>query len=280
MARIRRTYPETQAWCPTRPPDWRWQRALALVASGQFVSAKRDDAATCRAARFIRALKGYVSEWGVRNLTKKHPAIAMAVKLQQGDGLQQLELKARILARQTPVTIGRAMGLPASVVQTYGDLFFGIQDRLDAEVYIIYSVAGMPLNGQPSPQCLALVSAYLHGPAIIPAWLDYFAHADEHHDLRTPEGRSRASIALLIRTRALPYDAETNWSLVRRHWAIFLISNKTAPAVTVARAFAEKGVRNLAELPWRATAEPQFEVQAQQQKRHSRTSTYATSGVA
>jgi len=280
VPRCQMTNPRHAACDPARPPDWRWQRAAAIVAAGQHVSTKREDPPTCQAVRFIRALRRYVSDRGARVLTKRQPEIAMALKLHQGNPLRKLEIECRILARQTPAVIGRATSLPPSVVKAYGDLFYNVQDKLDASVYIIYAVVGMPVLGPVPAETLAMACAYLHGPQVIPAWMDYLVHAHEHHSLTTAEGRSRASIALLVQVYALPSDAKTGWSLVRTYPSLLEISTKPAPAVTVARAYCEKVARNLDAFPWRAPIEGLFAGQGKPWTRESKTQSCETAWVA
>lgn len=140
MPSKRLTYPEKQKYNPYRRPDWRWRRANALMASGNYFSKKRDDLGTGIATAFVRErLKSYAEFWARRTReTFRHVAGAEAIF--NSWSLTKLEIECRILARQSDVTIGDLMELPPETVQAYHDLFFDI--RPDIEATFLHSAPG------------------------------------------------------------------------------------------------------------------------------------------
>jgi len=143
-------YPNIAAANPYRPSHWRWDRATDLSTTRKHLNPERDDLPTREATRFLRKLKGYSTEKGLKSLAKIYPAIVMAFKLYQEGGPRALEIRCRILARQTATTIAYAMGLTVNVVIAFRLQFFDIAERIDARSYITFNVAGMPLEGPPS----------------------------------------------------------------------------------------------------------------------------------
>jgi hypothetical protein len=252
----RRSFPETQKLNPWRRPEWRWNRACSLVAEGRYASAKRDDQPTCRAVRFVRRIKRYVSQRGFRAITKEEPDLVMALRLYQDGGLRQLELHARILAKQSSRAIARSMGLTTPIVETYRTLFFGIDGRIHATHYITYVVAGMPPVGPPSIETLLLLSAFHHGPVVIPAWMDYLSHADKTHDLATEVGRRREAIAIFVAAHQLPNDESTRWKLLKTAPLIFDDRWKFRPSRPVNLIIRRNTDRILRSLPWASTDSP------------------------
>lgn len=104
-----RFYPDIQACNPLRRPDWRWQRALELIAHKKYLSPKRDDEPTRTAAEFLRASCRSATERRARKVTRKYPGIVTALQLHQAGGDKKLELECRVLARQLPEVIAALM---------------------------------------------------------------------------------------------------------------------------------------------------------------------------
>jgi hypothetical protein len=94
-------YPLYQSLNPCRPPDWRWQRACRLVATGPYTTKRRDDQMTRRTVRFLRAAKRHSTERGFRRLGEREPDLVGALALRPDGEVRQLELRCRVLARQT-----------------------------------------------------------------------------------------------------------------------------------------------------------------------------------
>jgi hypothetical protein len=113
------------------------------------------------------------------------------------------------------------MSLTKPVVETYCDLFFDVRSRLEATDFIVYRVAGMPLEGPPSVPALIMVSAYFDGPRVMEACLDYLDHLGETHDLATEEGCRREAIELSFLAQRIENSPDTNASWTKYANLIF-----------------------------------------------------------
>jgi hypothetical protein len=232
------TYPLYQSLNPCRPPDWRWQRACRLMAMGQYATKGRDDQMTRRTVRFLRTAKRYCTERGFRGLAEREPDLIGALALRLDGEVRQLELRCRVLARQTVGEIARVMNLSPGAVRCYVDLFFAIEDRLLARDYILLQVVGVSCTARPSLESLMQASVYVHGPHMVPAWLDYLVHGDESHDLATPEGRRREAFELFVAAANLLEDDKTDWELVKKSPFVFRTTSRFTETPTVGQLFA------------------------------------------
>jgi hypothetical protein len=135
-------------WC--RPPDARWQNAQKLAQKAGF--SPRHGRAANHLASFLRQrqrLERGESDESAESFTRRYAALIEAEAIYKAEGLRKWTLEARILARQSPREIARAMRLSLHVVRTYEAVFFHVADRLDASVYIHTYVIGNPLLSQP-----------------------------------------------------------------------------------------------------------------------------------
>lgn len=128
---------------PIRPPDWRWRRVCELVEIGAYATLKYDGELICRVVRHARKMNRLCAEWGVRRLVKREPDIFFALKLAQEASLRPLEIKARVLARESDRTIARQVGLPVGVAEVFVGLHFDVRKRLHAQSWIATQVAGV-----------------------------------------------------------------------------------------------------------------------------------------
>jgi hypothetical protein len=241
-------YPLYQSLNPCRTPDWRWQRACRLVATGQYATKGRDDQMTRRTVRFLRTAKRYCTELGFRGLAEREPDLIGALALRLDGEVRQLELRCRVLARQTVGEIARVMNLSPGAVRCYVDLFFAIEDRLEARDYILLQVVGVSYTARPSLESVMQASVYVHGPHMVPAWLDYLAHGGESHDLATPEGRRREAFELFVAAANLPEDNKTDWELVKKSPFVFRTTPCFTETPTVGQLFATSAMASSQEV--------------------------------
>ena len=146
---------------PERPPDWRWRRVCELVEIGAYATLKYDGETVCRVVRHVRKLNRLCAEWGVRRLAKREPDIFFAQKLAQEATLRPLEIKARVLARESDRTIAREVGLPVGVVEVFVGLYFDVRERLHAQSWIATRVGGVGLRRPPTTEPLCLMASCL-----------------------------------------------------------------------------------------------------------------------
>src|SRR5262245_41204831 len=119
MTRTRSSYPELQRRSPHRPPAWRWERALDLVRLGKYVSARRDDEATARAVRYLRARRRCRRESQVQRLANTYPDVHQAHQLAEHGGSTVVKVQARLLARQSFDEIAHGTSVPVGEVRIY-----------------------------------------------------------------------------------------------------------------------------------------------------------------
>lgn len=239
-------FPGLMSWHPLRPPTWRWHRARDLVARNQNASRKRDDEATCRAVGFIRRLGSCTTERSHQRLATAEPAIAGAYHLFQRDGMPLLELKARVLGRQSNRAIGRRLDVAPEIIGAFKCLFFDIEDRLDAPYYIANVAARLPLTGVPSQASLMLLSSYYHVPHFVDAWLDFLSWDGQAVDLSTVEGRNRRAIELFLKVHQLSDCEKQRWQLLQKLPFIPTTGQKMSPQRTVSGLFLDNLSRILA----------------------------------
>jgi hypothetical protein len=241
-------YPEIASRNPYTLPDWRWQRALDLVANGRSASRKRDDEPTCRAVGFIRRLNRAATEKVTRRVTRQYPDIALAQKLREGDALSRLEFECRVLARQSAATISRVMQIPRHIVTAYKDLYFAIDERIDAAIYI-RELIGAPSSTPSPPEAWMRWSAYHRGPATIEPWLDYLQHRDDQHDLTTLDGWRRDAIETFVMAQNLSPTGEDAKKLVKNLPVVIAYSGDTRIYASAADVFREASIHTLEQLP-------------------------------
>ena len=104
--------------------------------------------------------------------------------------------------------IAELMALPLQTVRAFSTFFFDIDDRLDAAGYIAHVVLGLSDSTTASAETWLKALAYNRGPHVIEPFLDYLDHSVEVHNLATPEGRMRESIALFLAVQALDVEAK------------------------------------------------------------------------
>ena len=233
-----------------RPPDWRWRRVCELVEIGAYATLKYDGETVCRVVRHVRKLNRLCAEWAVRRLALREPDVFFALKLAQEDTLRPLEIKARVLARQSDRAIAREVGLPVGVVEVFVGLYFDVRERLHAQSWIATQVVGFDLRRPPSAESLFLMAAYHRGPSVVEDWIDFLRHQGEPYDLATEVGRSRAAIQLLIDIHQLADSEATRWTLVKRLDVIASIRTKSTETPTAAAATSRSVVTLTQQITW------------------------------
>jgi hypothetical protein len=209
----RRPFPEIQRDNPFRRPTWRWDRANDLVDSGRYYSRRRDDTATGIAVGYLRDLARCRSARRLERVLDRYQHLHRARQVWEHSGGERLEIETRILARESDVAIAFEMDLPPSTIQAYRDVFFHVDDRIEATHYILFQVVGLQPATPPPARLLMQASAYMRGPLVIEPWLRFLAGETGADDLTTDAGRLRAEIELHVAVNALPETPETSQKL-------------------------------------------------------------------
>ena len=198
---------------PFGRPDWAWYTAHQLVAEGKYAKLERDGETVCRLIKYHRCERDgfYGRSWW--RLKSADPTLIQTVKFRNEGLIQPLELHCRLLARQSPGVIACEMNLNKDLVTTYRDVFFDIGHRLASPVHIFNVVIGLKPPNVPSAEQFMLLSAYQHGPLVIPEWIDWWEHQRDKHNIKTKEGRSREAIQLFVDSQRLPVNENTSRTL-------------------------------------------------------------------
>lgn len=249
---------EFQRYNPDRKVTWRWDRANDLVDTGRYYSAKRDDQAVGIAVAYLREMSRYFSDLRLRRVVARYEHVDRARKLWEANDCRRLELETRIMARQNDVAIGYELNLPAESVQSYRDLFFHVDDRIDVSCYILFRVIGMHPWLPPDPLVLMKSSAYFRGPAVIEPWLHYLREERDTSNLDTEIGRLMARIDLFVAAHSIPVDTKTKLSLLRLAPILFKNRSNFSKSVSAGRAFSEATSKFVSELTLPTSSLPPF----------------------
>ena len=187
-------------------PDWVWQRAFQLVNSNHNVSLSRDGPDIARVVRYLRAgTYGYSGHWSShrRDDPDIYAAVRFSEELGQASGTAELQLRCLVLAGRSIGWLAATYDVSRSVMSTYLKTFFDVKDRLGQRQYILHRVIRLVPNVPPGGYELAQLHAYSLGPQAVEPWMDWFAHANETHDLTKTEGRQREAISIAVETQWL-----------------------------------------------------------------------------
>lgn len=260
----RRPFPQLQEENPYRRPTWRWDRANDLVDTGRYYSRRRDDIATGIAVGYLRDLARCRSERRMERVVDRYQHLHTARRLWEFAGGERLEIETRILARESDTAIGLELGLPPATVQAYRDLFFHIDDRLDARDYIQWEVLGLHPERVPHPQTLMQLSAYVHGPEVIEPWLQYLRGG---RPLTEEQARLLETIELLVAVTALSDDDATSRKLAKLAPFVTEFDKKSSKPVSARYAFSASTAAIQARIALPAYHLPPFSYRPADQRR-------------
>lgn len=155
---------------PLRPPDWRYRRALELLASHRPASLRNDDLAIRRLLAHLRSRRRGAGLQVQAACDRRDPAIADAVELfARGDALHSV-VEAWLLAAAPLSQIVERTGQSAAGIAAYHACFFDVGDRLARPDYIVHSVilAGASSSAAAHRHDAAVkLAAYLGGPGAL-----------------------------------------------------------------------------------------------------------------
>lgn len=203
---------------PCRPVDWRWRRAEWLLREGKRLSRAKDDAATLQAVRYLQlAARGRCTE---ANDARQFPDLHSAFLVRRLGGALELELQARVLARQSRDEITQRTGVPAEVIDNYLTTFFDVEDYLAATDWILKQAIWRGHSSGSVRQAAAVVLkriAYFDGPIILDEVMPYLIGGKDlwadPPDLSTEAGREDQRTRQLVALELLPPVERTDWKL-------------------------------------------------------------------
>lgn len=211
---------------PLLPPDWRWRVAQHHHARGTQRIGRpwRRDAGAGRAYRFLRALERCRDDAAHLRLAQREPDLFGAHAIYAGTSLAQHELRARVLAGETPQQIADRLATNLDVIEAFESLFFDVRPRLQARSYIVHAVLGPALHTGFGPRDFRILwpwFGFVGGSLALDAVIEMTGGAQQPQQLgelsaffkADAEAGLARSIAVAIRT--LPTTARTQTRLLQ-----------------------------------------------------------------
>ena len=161
-------HPQFHKLDPMRRPDWRLQRALALLEAGQTPRrpGRYDDEQVRCCYKHLRIMRD-ADPAAVAEVEGRAPrgvdAAALAKYFKEYAGLWyafriytsterewRWMVQSALLAREDDAQIAQRLGTLPDVIRWYHDLFFDVRDRLDAKHLILKIIRGPWAGGMPN----------------------------------------------------------------------------------------------------------------------------------
>jgi hypothetical protein len=208
-------------------PNWRWQRAQAILDQDLVCSERTDDAPTLRAVEYLRAGEQPLSGSQPPGVVPADTDLHAARRLYETGGPARFIVQARLLACQSPCEVARLTSLEPAVIETFESIFFEVREHLNARDWVASHVLRPGLEANVPIDALGgalMAIGYWLGPAILdialaiatdaplPCWL--YAPAGE--PARLYEARVRLSARLLLLVLTLRTSADA--AAMRRLW--------------------------------------------------------------
>lgn len=115
-----------------RPPDWRWQRANALVRSGDRPT-RRDDSLVRQACTYLKWLDNKGKK---RTAPARLRLVQIAHELRTSNDLFNISLETAALAGDPLKPLAASFAMPDDLPVVLEQLFFDVRDKLDDRLYI------------------------------------------------------------------------------------------------------------------------------------------------
>jgi hypothetical protein len=193
--------------CPSRPPDWRWRRAV-LLARGEDRRRKWDDRSVARARRSLKS----------PGRAGTDPAVSGARLLRGGPPRRRWEVEGRLLAGQADAEIAGHIGVEPDVVLAYEQLFFEVREWLGCTDWIVFHAIGLgPRERSLSGELETIWKswAYFCGPLVLDALIESSPDEAGRRPTATADPRQKDLCDLAIAESMLPATAENAMGLLR-----------------------------------------------------------------
>jgi hypothetical protein len=158
---------------PLRPPDWRWRRAMGIIACNQPAATRRRDGPIGfkwirKIVRFWDMLEHARSDWDQQTVATLFPDLFWAWYTWQNDNSTlKRQAEAYMLARCDSWETAFKTGLLPDAVDAYACVFFDVAEKLNHTGYILNVVLGPQLQRGLNDQhydILWKLYAYYYGP--------------------------------------------------------------------------------------------------------------------
>jgi len=198
---------------PSRPSDWRWQRAGQLLEPRRR-RRRRDDDWVVSVRAFRTALAKVGNDIRHPRLARAQPEILGAYLAPRGGTLLRSEVEARLLAGQGDADIAGRVGIEAGVVAAYAAIFFDVRTRLECSDWIAAHVLGGRLYegfDVADTETVWKVLGFQHGPLVLDALI-----ANLHGNVPRPvEAGLAESLRLLALVTAMPATHDNAIEILR-----------------------------------------------------------------
>lgn len=123
---------------PTRPVDWRWRRASAILGSKRKPDRFSDDKYVQAAWKFAKIIDKIEEPWEYVSQCIVNYDLASAYEIynQQANKFIKWELEARLIAQCDIDLICSSLNVSKKCVRWYECLFFNVSDRLESQSWI------------------------------------------------------------------------------------------------------------------------------------------------
>lgn len=116
---------------PSRPPDWRWERARWLIERGKYAKKFKEDDATIAAKTFQLRLRKCKKESDYENLIDEMPDIYWAHHIYEDDeNVTKYQIEARLLAGDSYDRISKRCFVKPEVIDNYEKIFFNVSEAV------------------------------------------------------------------------------------------------------------------------------------------------------
>lgn len=158
--------PDYQRYNPFRAPDWRWQRAASLLATGRHLAPRVDDDWVARALRLQAA-----QQRRGRGAQPQHRDEAVSGALHMARNAapeKRLRLEAYLLTAVPFEEVAARCAVRSGIAESYHQLFFSVRDRLRATDWIMAQAIGDDLwHGLAAPGVVCKYAAYVGGANLL-----------------------------------------------------------------------------------------------------------------
>jgi hypothetical protein len=217
------TTPAAGSWtdllpgCPSRPLDWRWQRAVRL-ARGEDRRRRWDDDWVARARRLLASPGRAGGAAGRDRRAGADPAVSGARGLRGGPPRRRWELEARLLAGQADGEIAGRVGVEPDAVLAYERLYFDVREWLGCSDWIAFRAIGPGLYEESLAVDLEMIWkswGFFCGPRVLDALIESSPDEAGRRPTAIADPRRRDLCDLAIAATMLPATAEYAMGLLR-----------------------------------------------------------------
>jgi hypothetical protein len=137
---------------PDRPPDWRWQRALGVIAGTDPPPSRKWDKDSGygwikKAIKFVQKREAIANINDEYDLAFTMSDVYWAFNMfSDKANIIRYSIEAHVLAGSSDLDIAMRVNLAPSVISTYCNLFFDVRDRMSCRQWVVHSIIGVAVH--------------------------------------------------------------------------------------------------------------------------------------